>query len=1040
MRGLFTRLLASALAVVSAGAFAATAETDDLFDEPEWPTVRRVWRTEEGVRELPVVGPYFRGRMITSPEDRGDGTSRDFVFRRTFRIRGPVRLAWIQAFADGVGEFKINDACVARVKNEFGPYRPLCGRMASEPVTKSLKIGENTLEIGLQSGARHRGGVLAELLLVYEDGTCERINTDEGFGDVVCLNPPPAAPWPVRLPYVDREKCVRCLSCASLPTDVTAGERVDVESEFAGPTPSGDFMVTIEMKKDKSLWWTEDVVVSAASNVVASGEGRWKLTVPFVTPLYFREGDFTLDVKTGAVFVRGDKSASCRLGLRRAVPCDRFSKPVTCEVRKAECSGSRIFVNGEPLPAVWSCVERQRRPDNKPIHGFDANLVTVMADSRTWNPAPDVYDFALLERMAESYRRENPNAYFLWDLMVCPPRGWDELHPEEMCRGENGEISRDGGRLNWSFASAAALEEVRKSMLKAVEWIETSPYANRVIGYRVNSGHSTEWLGWEPTRYQPGDFSTLAVRAFAAFAEENYPSLPDPHPPTWAEQADLDNGGDLIWSPKRHLNAIAFTHFLSHCIASDIISLAADVRKRTLGRKIICTYYGYTSNLNAGGRAKLRGHFALKEFLEKGKGVIDMVISPQGYGLRNFGDTCGDMKPFATLDAHGIVAGIENDTRTHNAAWNDLLRYYQAPTPWHSAQILSRDFSIALCRNQPIYYYSLCSGTDFPPEMTGRMAVLKRLETFRLARRVGGRRAEVAIVTSERAIWNLPALTRVVRLKGQAQVFSEEGDGVVRSDRRGVILTSDIFEKNLSICHRSGAPVDYLLAEDLKDNPGEYRLYVFANAFTWDEDLRTAMEGLRRRGAALLWLYAPGYGHGLENSLENMRALTGMTFSPEPSGSVASATMRDGRRMGLEETVSPLFCCLDADEVLGRYASGNAAVAVKKVGGSTSVFSGPWQMDGPFVRETFGRAGVHVWCESNDPIEASGDLVALHARYPGRKTIRLPRRSTVVDVFGERIVARDVTEFSFSAELHSSWLFYYGDEATCGALCRALQE
>jgi hypothetical protein len=45
------------------------------------------------------------------------------------------------------------------------------------------------------------------------------------------------------------------------------------------------------------------------------------------------------------------------------------------------------------------------------------------------------------------------------------------------------------------------------------------------------------------------------------------------------------------------------------------------------------------------------------------------------------------------------------------------------------------------------------------------------------------------------------------------------------------------------------------------------------------------------------------------------------------------------------------------------------------------------------------------------------------------KTVTLPRKTTVLDVFNRRIVAKDTDTFTFDAPIHSSWLFYYGDDA-----------
>ena len=81
------------------------------------------------------------------------------------------------------------------------------------------------------------------------------------------------------------------------------------------------------------------------------------------------------------------------------------------------------------------------------------------------------------------------------------------------------------------------------------------------------------------------------------------------------------------------------------------------------------------------------------------------------------------------------------------------------------------------------------------------------------------------------------------------------------------------------------------------------------------------------------------------------------------------------------------------------------------------------------LRDVYARSGVHVYCRTGDPIEANDRLFSLHARFAGVKTVTLPRKTTVLDVFNRRIVAKDADTFSFDAPLHSSWLFYFGEDA-----------
>lgn len=62
-------------------------------------------------------------------------------------------------------------------------------------------------------------------------------------------------------------------------------------------------------------------------------------------------------------------------------------------------------------------------------------------------------------------------------------------------------------------------------------------------------------------------------------------------------------------------------------------------------------------------------------------------------------------------------------------------------------------------------------------------------------------------------------------------------------------------------------------------------------------------------------------------------------------------------------------------------------------------------------------------------MEANEALVTLHARFPGKKSIQLPQKTTVLDVFNQKIIARNTDKFEFNAPLHTSWLFYYGNDA-----------
>ena len=701
---------------------------------------------------------------------------------------------------------------------------------------------------------------------------------------------------------------------------------------------------------------------------------------------------------------------------RNSSPPD-FSRPPDAHV--GDVGGSPcFFVQGKPFFAMWGAVWRWRRPGGRAVTGgMPFNVVTVYNDHRKWYPKTGVFDPAELDGQARAWIRDNPDAYLMFDLTVTPPADWAAAHPEEMCTDSEGEATKDGLRANWSFASLAAREAMLDAVTRAVKHLESSPYANRILGYRVNSGHTMEWIGWNAPPGRATDFSTVSKRRFLPLDV-----------PTLAERS-AKSSETILWDIREHRAAVEWAKFYSDNGADALIALCRRVKELTGGRKLVGTYYGYTMTFNRQGNSVLRGgHYALEKVLNAG--AVDFLMSPQPYETRYLGGICGEMKPFASMRNHGIVPVVEDDTRTHNGPWLEKSNYGQTLTEAQSRGVLRRNISFALCRGEPPYCYALVMGSELGFAGAAEDGLILKDVGERCLERKVGRHAQVALVVSERSICASPAATNFSWPTGYAEQRYGKDGRVETRQQVAALFTGDAFGENYVRFARAGAPVDYVLAEDLADNPDDYRLYVFVNCFRTDAAFGKAVAALRERGATLLWLYAPGAMDGEDLGDEcAMEALTALPLRRETERHTAEAHMvSDGRLMGQPKAQpTPLFSLARADETLGVYTNGHIAVGMVKTGRGISMFSGIWSLDVPFIRDVMRRAEVHIYSETSDPIEANDALVALHARFPGRKTIRLPRKATVLDVFNRRIVAQDTDSFSFDAPLHSSWLFYMSD-------------
>ena len=127
--------------------------------------------------------------------------------------------------------------------------------------------------------------------------------------------------------------------------------------------------------------------------------------------------------------------------------------------------------------------------------------------------------------------------------------------------------------------------------------------------------------------------------------------------------------------------------------------------------------------------------------------------------------------------------------------------------------------------------------------------------------------------------------------------------------------------------------------------------------------------------------------------------------------------------------LAPIFAAVNPEKVMGRYSNGAAGLASARTGKARTVFSGSYFIEPPLMQRIAREAGVHIFGDAFDIYEANERFISFHARNSGTKTIRLPRKTTVVDVFGRELVARDADSFTFDATLHSSRLFYFADDA-----------
>ncbi|MBO7535271.1 MAG: hypothetical protein J6T46_14865, partial [Victivallales bacterium] len=216
-----------------------------------------------------------------------------------------------------------------------------------------------------------------------------------------------------------------------------------------------------------------------------------------------------------------------------------------------------------------------------------------------------------------------------------------------------------------------------------------------------------------------------------------------------------------------------------------------------------------------------------------------------------------------------------------------------------------------------------------------------------------------------------------------------------------------------------------ILLEDVVNNADKYKIVIFLNSFVDTPALHAAFDALRKRNVKIVVAYGAGFIDDKGLNINGMNALTGLHFKQIDDGSL-KVSFNGKRATGDNYPVNPRFTITDEDAVVyGKYLdTGEVAVAEK----ANIVFHGGARLDTAFIRDIARKEGVHIYIDTDENLHASNDIVSIHARSKGVKTIRLPRRCDVIEIYSGRTVARDTDVIEIPMEAFDTQVFLLGEQ------------
>lgn len=598
-------------------------------------------------------------------------------------------------------------------------------------------------------------------------------------------------------------------------------------------------------------------------------------------------------------------------------------------------------------------------------------------------------DFSDLDKQARRILHLIPDAQLFVSIKLGWSRIWYKENPNEMIGYAAGPVEGPeanellGRPLRPSAASEKFRAYVRDQLIAYAAFIKSKPWANRVIGFRINYGISVEWHSFG--MYQGPDTSPAMMKKFRYYLKKKYgtdaalkkawnaptvtfatataPTMPDRSPK------------GVLLNPAKDCKTLDFYDCLAN-VNADLLLMAAGVIKKELPGRLCGAYYGYVFSPHPPEGANVLLDKVLSSPL------IDFCSNPVPYN--GYSRLAGGSFPHRTIISlfrrYGKLAILEDDSRFHQ------LPQYNEPaisckTPLESRMVVRRNICNIIFDGSGLQIHDASKGKnrqhtfDDPAVIQGMNEAFAAMKKAGVPAKKSGNQCAVVVDYRER-----------LRVSGK--------------DKEGKILFRSLYLNAKPTLDRSGIPYDMMSLQDFLDTKQRYHTVVFLNQFSLSKAERKAvLAKIRKRGVNAVWCVAPGSVTETGFSDEAMSELTGIKLTG--SGAL------------------PQVKCSDPDAT--RLPGG---VAVKQLpDGSKSVFIATVPNSGTKWYNLLTSIGVHAYTAPENYFRRHGNLFMFHTGKKGIHQITLPDKvRAVTELFSGKQYSAPVINVKSEAG-PGTWLF-----------------
>lgn len=1017
----------------------------------------------------PADSSDWDGFWVWYPEDPVDDAVEQYrYFRYEFVLEDDPEYAPLQLTVDDKYALYINGE---KIDENWDAGNDSWANVASYDLTDKLKKGRNILALKCYNLVSE-AGVLFDGKVTLKNKNVQVIASgtdvvssktandktldwtkagydDSGWKIVREYGQPPCSPW--GSVFYDSSLYIHNAAevvATKVPDKVTSGKTLEFELTLKLEDPiESKFTPVVTIYKRNSL----TSITSAPMELLTYDNTlEWPVGEEFTLkasvdiPDYVESGKYQLQMDSNMLLLSGEEVYDNKFLSFETWASATGRDPIESKIEQVNGTPT-LIINGEPQAAHF-----YNRPDLNVYLQTDAETRLYKSDLELYityggslykggcDPIwledgsidYDVFDGVIYETLGN-----NSNALAMVNIGMFAPTWWMEQNPDEVV------LSHDGTKYikadDVSFSSEKFRKEASEVLRSLLQHMKEQSYYNRIYGIKITAGHTYEWMTWGTGDGYGPDYSKASCEGFKKYLKKIYKTnaalqkawgnskvtFDNAAAPTWNERSASDK--IYMGSVEKNdypRNMIDWNLYLNDASADLFLHYCKIAKEETDNKLIVGGYNGYLWT-NASYDSQGKAHTAIRRVLQSE--YVDWIASPVSYAERLLGESNVYMAMIDAVEEYGKMYIAEEDNRTclsnvyAGASWDANWDFQVGQTRTLSDTVLQakRDFANAVVNGAGLWQYDMYGGWLDDDQIYDYLSDAKKEYEFSVYVD-RDMRNEVAVFVGDETYAYMTAGSMNAYTIFEPMLFQQR--------------------KHLGVM---GAGYDtYNMSALLDGKVSAHKVNIILSPYEITDEMQKAIDKyLKVNGQYLVWVYLPGVSDGTSYDTDNIKRATGFDIAvDEKIAGQQVMVKKSGSSIteGIEGLVygtsqpsmtSPQAYVKNTSNVtvLGtQMDGGKAGLVMKDMGDWTSIYSAVPCLDVKLLRNILKTAGVHIYSENaDDVIYNNNHYVALHSETAGEKTIHLPKKYSVYDVFEGKFLSMNTDTITYQHEANETHIF-----------------